>query len=413
MRGRATVQGPVSAGSADQTRGLVAPEVWDLARYFLWLGATGFGGPVALVSYMQRDLVVRRRWFDDETYNLALAFSQLLPGPLAVQLAVTLGFFRAGFVGATLCLVAFVTPPLLLVLVLSILYVSFGGLWWMPAVFYGIGAASLGIVAVAAVRLARRTVGRERLLWGIFVALAMTTTVTQVELAGCIALSGLLVLLVKSPPGWLVSRLPLAALGPGSTLPLLQTAPAATDVGLPLLLQILLFFGKAGSFAFGSGFATIPVLERGVVHEFGWLTEQQFLDAIPMMVVTPGPALAGVAFIGYLVAGLPGAVAAAIGIFTPVYLFVLGLAPWFHRHRHHPQLAAFVQGATAAATGAIAGSVIVLGRRAIVDVPTTLIGLVSLILLWRLRLPEPLVVIIAGLVGLVIWPSLRATSVQP
>ena len=395
--------------AATASEALVAPRLRDLVGYFLGLGATGFGGPVALVGYMQRDLVERRRWFDQETYNLALAFSQLMPGPLAVQLAITLAYFQAGLIGVTLCLTAFVLPPLLLVLTLSALYVAFGGLWWMEAVFYGIGAASLGIITIAAYRLAGRTIRRERLLWAIFLVLATVTAVTQAELAGLIVLSGLLTLLAKAPPRWLTSRALPIALNPAATSPLLQTTPAVTDAGLPLLLQILVFFGKAGAFAFGSGLATIPFLERGVVHELGWLSEKQFLDAVPMMVVTPGPALVGVAFLGYLVAGIPGAAAAAIGIFTPVYLFVLALAPWFRRHQRRPSLVAFVQGATAAATGAIAGSVFVLGSRAIVDVPTALIALASLAVLWRFKLPEPIVVIAAGLAGLVAWPLLRGT----
>jgi chromate transporter len=181
-------------------------------------------------------------------------------------------------------------------------------------------------------------------------------------------------------------------------------SPAIADTGGTLLLQILLFFAKAGTFAFGSGLATIPFLEQGVVRDYGWLTEQQFLDAVPMMVVTPGPALVGVAFIGYLLAGFAGAAAAAVGIFTPVYVMVLVLAPWFRRHRHNAQLAAFVRGATAAAAGAIAGSVLILGQRAIVDIPTALIGLASLGLLWRFRVPEPLLVLVAGCAGLLLWP---------
>jgi chromate transporter len=226
-----------------------------------------------------------------------------------------------------------------------------------------------------------------------------------------IVLGGVLVLLRKAPPAWLHRCLG----GRGSELVLLftpavpfahttlQMSPAMTDAGGALLLQILLFFAKAGTFAFGSGLATIPFLEQGIVRDYGWLTEQQFLDAVPMMVVSPGPALVGVAFIGYLVAGFAGAAAAAVGIFTPVYIMVLVLAPWFRRHQHNRQLAAFVQGATAAAAGAIAGSVLILGQRAIVDVPTALIGLVSLGLLWRFRLPEPLLVLMAGCVGLVLW----------
>jgi chromate transporter len=388
------------------------PGLLDLAKYFLWLGATGFGGPVALVDYMHHDLVERRRWFDDDTYRLSLAFSQLMPGPLAVQLAVTLSYFRAGLAGASVALVAFVLPPLLLVLALSVLYVQLGGLWWMQALFYGVGATSIGIIALAAQRLASRTVRRDVLLWAIFLVLVVITAVTRAELGAFIVLGGIVVLLTKAPPDWLKRRLR----GTGLELAIvfapalpslhveLQVSPVITEAGGSILFQMLVFFAKAGTFAFGSGLATIPFLEQGVVRDYSWLTPQQFLDAVPMMVVSPGPALVGVAFMGYLVAGFAGAAAAAIGIFTPVYVMVLVMAPWFRRHRHNPQLAAFVQGATAAAAGAIAGSVLVLAQRAIVDVPTALIGLVSLGVLWRFRVPEPLLVLAAACAGLLLWP---------
>ncbi|MDP9144067.1 MAG: chromate efflux transporter, partial [Actinomycetota bacterium] len=181
------------------------------------------------------------------------------------------------------------------------------------------------------------------------------------------------------------------------------TAADSTDV----LAQILLFFTKAGTFVFGSGLAIIPFLHQGVVQQFGWLNEHQFLDAVAVAMITPGPVVITVAFIGFLVAGLAGAVMAAIGIFLPVYVFTIVPAPWFKRHRDHPQLKAFVDGATAAATGAITGAVVLLGARAFVDWPTALIGLVSLGVLWRFKVPEPLLVALSGLVGLVLWPLVR------
>jgi chromate transporter len=247
-----------------------APGLLDLARYFLWIGTTGFGGPVALVEYTHRDLVEHRRWFDEDTYRLSLAFSQLMPGPLAVQLAVTLSYFQAGFLGALIALVAFVLPPLLVVLALSVLYVQLGGLWWMQALFYGIGATSIAIIAIAAQRLAARTVRRNVLLWAIFVVLVVVAAVTRAELGVFIVLGGVLVLVTKAPPVWLKRRFPGArpelAIVLAPVLPPLhmapQMSPAITDTGGTWLLQILLFFAKAGTFAFGSGLATIPSWNR-------------------------------------------------------------------------------------------------------------------------------------------------------
>src|SRR5215203_423058 len=379
-----------------------AGTLWQLTAYFLKLGAIGFGGPVALVGYMQRDLVERHHWIDDEEYKLGLALAQIMPGPLAAQLAIAIGYFAHGVLGATLVGLAFVLPSFLMVLGLSALYVEFGGLWWMQAVFYGVSAAVIAIIAIASYKLARKVNGRDPLLWAIFGVLFVVTAVVQAELAEFFLLAGILVLLVKAPPLWLRARLPYFAVSPlVLVLPLTVLAAAATQTDV--LLQILLFFTKAGAFVFGSGLAIVPFLYEGVVHQFGWLSEQQFLDAVAVAMITPGPVVITVAFIGFLVAGFPGATLAAIGIFLPVWVLTVVPAPWFVRHRNNAQLRAFSDGATAAASGAIAGAVVVLAQRAIVDIPTAGIGLVSLGLLWRFKLPEPLVVVIAGLVGLVLW----------
>jgi chromate transporter len=384
-----------------------AGTLWQLTAYFLKLGAIGFGGPVALVGYMQRDLVERHHWIDDEEYKLGLALAQIMPGPLAAQLAIAIGFFAHGVLGATLVGLAFVLPSFLMVLTLSALYVAFGGLWWMQAVFYGVSAAVIGIIAIAAYKLARKVNGQDPLLWGIFAILFIVTAVAQAELAEFFLLAGLLVLLVKAPPQWLRSRLPVFGIAPGILSVGILAAAAATEAQTSILWEILLFFTKAGAFVFGSGLAIVPFLYESVVHHYGWLSEQQFLDAVAVAMITPGPVVITVAFIGFLVAGFPGASLAAIGIFLPVWVLTVIPAPWFVRHRNNPQLRAFSDGATAAASGAIAGAVVVLGQRAIVDVPTAAIVLASLGLLWRFKLPEPLLVVAAGAIGIVLSTLVR------
>jgi chromate transporter len=386
--------------------------LWPIASYFLKLGAIGFGGPAALVGYMHRDLVERRRWVDEETYRLALGLAQIMPGPLAAQVAIAIGYFQAGVAGATLVGLAFVLPSFLLVIALSLAYVAFGGLWWMQALFYGIGAAVIAIIAIAAYRLARSTNRRDPLLWGIFAVLAIATAWLEAELAELFLGAGLLVLVARAWPGWpraLAIGLACALLGLLAWAMEAWARSSATGGG-DLLLQLLLFFTKAGAFVFGSGLAIVPFLNQGVVQQYGWLTEHQFLDAVAVAMITPGPVVITVAFIGYLVAGLAGAAVAALGIFLPVYVFTIVPAPWFKRHRDNAQLKAFVQGATAAATGAIAGAVVVLGGRSIFDLPTALIGLASLVLLWRFKLQEPILVAAAGLAGLLIWPLVRAAG---
>ncbi len=380
-------------------------------RYFLSLGALGFGGPVALAGSMHRDLVERKGWVPEEEYRLGLALAQIMPGPMAAQLAIALGYFRHGLLGATAVGLAFVAPSFLLVVGISIAYVRYGGLWWMQALFYGIGAAVIAIIAIAAYRLSRATNERDPLLWAVFGVLAVVTIAAEAELAEFFVGAGLVVLFRRARPG----RRAAAAVTAGA---LAVTAGAwliarwFVDVALGgqhVLLQILLFFTKAGAFVFGSGLAIVPFLQQGVVQQFGWLNAHQFLDAVAVAMITPGPVVITVVFIGYLVASLLGAVAAAVGIFLPVYVFTVVPAPWFGRNRDNAQLKAFVRGATAAATGALSGAVVVLATRAIHDVPTAVIALATLAALWRFRIPEPVVVLVAAAVGLVVWPFVQGT----
>jgi chromate transporter len=386
----------------------VAMTLTELARYFLYLGAFGFGGPVALVGFMHRDLVEKRACITEDTYKLSLALAQIMPGPLAAQVAIAIGYFEAGVAGATLAGIAFVLPSFLMVVGISLVYVAYGGLWWMQALFYAIGATVIAIIAIAAYKLARSTNKRDPLLWGIFVVLTAVTLWAQAELAESFILAGVVVLLVRAWPGWKHGILmAMGGVAMGLAIWLLEAwlrqSGTAANSG-SVLVQILLFFIKAGAFVFGSGLAIIPFLQQGVVQQFGWLNDHQFLDAVAVAMITPGPVVITVAFIGFLVAGIGGAIMASIGIFLPVYIFTIVPAPWFKRHRDNPQLKSFVDGATAAATGAITGAVLVLTTRAIIDWPTAAIALTSLAVLWRYKIPEPIIVSIAGLVGLVLWP---------
>ena len=378
-------------------------------RYFLYLGSLGFGGPVALAGFMHRDLVEERGWVSEEEYRLGMALAQIMPGPLAAQLAIALGYFRHGVIGATAVGLAFVVPSFLMVIAISMAYVGFGGLWWMQALFYGIGAAVIAIIAVAAYRLSRSTNKRDPMLWVIFGALAIVTAWAQAELAEAFVIAGMVVLFARAWPG--TRQAILMTLGGGAVVAgiwLIERWFLSVGVsGQHVLLQILLFFAKAGSFVFGSGLAIVPFLHQGVVQQFGWLNENQFLDAVAVAMITPGPVVITVVFIGFLVAGMLGAIAAAVGIFLPVYVFTVIPAPWFTRNRDNAQLKAFVQGATAAATGALSGAVVVIALRAVYDVPTALIALVSLGILWRYKVPEPILVVAAAVVGLVVWPLMR------
>ncbi|HET7853325.1 MAG TPA: chromate efflux transporter, partial [Candidatus Methylomirabilis sp.] len=269
---------------------------WRFLLYFLYLGALGFGGPIALAGYMQRDLVERRRWTSEEDYRVGLALAQLAPGPLAAQLAIYLGYVRGGILGATLVGVAFILPSFLMVVALGILYLQYGGLWWMRALFYGIGAAVIGIIARAAYKLTSLTIKTDILLWVIFGVLAASTAWAEEEIVWLFLLGGVVALAVKAPPQRLLQRIRQwgvhLSIAPWLSLSQGLGPPATADT----MWQILWFFTKAGAFVFGSGLAIVPFLYGGVVQHYGWLDDRQFLDAVAVAMITPGPVVITVGF---------------------------------------------------------------------------------------------------------------------
>lgn len=357
-----------------------------IGAYFFGLGASGFGGPVVLVERMHRELVEERGWISEAEYRDGVALAQIAPGPLAAQLCFYLGWVRGGLAGAVLSGTAFVLPSFGIVLGLGWAYLRFGGLPWMQAAFYGVGAAVIGLIARSALRLAGKTLARDPLGWAIFLPIGAVTALTGREPVGLILLAAVLAIVVRAPPAWLT--------GSG----LVREAGSVL-----LLLQLFGFFAYAGSFVFGSGLAIVPFLHGGLVRERHWLTEPQFLDAVAVALITPGPVVITVAFVGYLLAGIPGAMVAAVGTFLPCFLLTVIPARLFQRHAAHPRVRAAAFGLTAAATGALAGAVIVLARRTISDLVTADIALAAFTVctLFR-RAPEPLIVLVAGLFGLLI-----------
>lgn len=378
---------------------VVAVASWPFYRYFLRLGATGFGGPIALAGFMQRDLVDDRRWISRQDYLDGLALAQLAPGPLAAQLAMYLGYVHGGALGATIVSACFILPSFLMVWAISVAYVQFGGLPWMQALFYGIGAAVIGIIARSAFKLTQLTLKRRPMLWAIFAAMAVATAWTEREIAWLFVAAGAVTTLpvlvrTRGREGTSTSAVNglLLAAGPA----------AAASTTAPSLGSIFWVFAKAGAFVFGSGLAIVPFLYGELVQGQHWITDRQFLDAVAVAMITPGPVVITVAFIGYLVGGPSGMLAAAIGVFLPVYLFVVIPAPYFRRHRDQPMIGAFVEGVSAAATGAIAGAAFVLARRAIIDGWTAAIGIVTLAVLMRWKISELWLIGAAAVVGLLL-----------
>jgi chromate transporter len=350
---------------------------------------------------MQRDLVGGRRWISERDFLNGVALGQTMPGPLAAQVVMWMGFLTAGAGGALATAAAFILPSFVVVLAVAILYVRYEGLAVVQALFYGIAPAVMAVIAVAAVKLARLTDKEDPKLWAISAIVGVVTAVTGAEIALVFLGAGVLMILIEAPPKlrWPRRKHPdrpgdgVLALGAGFTV-LTGTAVAGTLVALGL------FFLKAGAFIFGSGLAIVPFLREGVVNQHHWLNERQFLDAVAMGLITPGPVVITAAFIGYLVGGLAGAAVATVAIFVPIYLGVVVPGPWFVRHQDNPQLKAFVRGATAAAAGAIAGATVILAKGAVVDWRTGLIAALALGFVLRFKNREPVLVLLAALAGI-------------
>lgn len=373
-----------------------------LTKYFLKLGSTGFGGPVALIGYMHKDLVETKKWISEDEYKQGLALAQLAPGPLAAQLGIYLGFVHYRIIGATLAGLAFVLPSFIMVVLLGIAYKLFGGLPWMNAVFYGVGAAVIGIIIMSSYKLTVKSIGKFNLqsfkanwlLWLFFVAAAVITFITENENILIFIGAGLLYMFIKAPPKFSTNKL-------ASGFVLLQIG--FWDFQYSTLQKIAIFFTKAGAFVFGSGLAIVPFLHSGVVNQYHWLNEQQFVDAVAVAMITPGPVVITVGFIGYLVAGFPGACVAAAATFLPCYLFTVIPAPYFHKIAKNKPVKAFVDGITAAVVGALVGAVFVIAGRSIIDIPTTVIAIATVFaLLYIKKIQEPYIIVVAAILGLLL-----------
>jgi chromate transporter len=379
--------------------------IGELVRYFLRLGCLGFGGPVALVGQMERELVDGKKWLTKEQMREAIAICQSLPGPLAIQVGVYVSYLRGGFWGAWAGGWAFILPNFVIVAALGALYIYLGDLQPVTAIFYGVSPAVIALILHSCYRLAK--LGMEDWLqWAIAAVCLAVTVILQSEVALLFIGAGVVGILYY---GSLFKRTPAAL---SLTAPVLAQLVPSTAASGSLLGKLLLFFLKAGSLTFGSGLVIVPFLEQGLVQQFGWLDQRQFLIAVAIGMISPGPVVITATFVGYLVAGFWGSVVSTIGIFLPSFLLVLIAAPLLARHRGNPNVQGFVNGAYAAAIGTILGACILLGRIAIGDWLTALIGIVSLAILFRWKVSNPLLIAATAVVGLVAYPVLQPTWVM-
>jgi chromate transporter len=382
----------------------------DLTLYFLRLGCLGFGGPVALVGQMERELVSERKWLTREEMREAVAVCQSLPGPLAIQVGIFIAYLRGGFWAAWAGGWAFILPNFLMVAALGALFVYFGDLKGLNGIFYGVSPAVIALILHSSYRLAKLGM-EDRLQWLIAAACFVVTVAARAEVAIVFIVSGLIGMLFY---GNLLKRgngpTALISLSPGAALPFLGAIEQA-PYG-PVLLNLLVFFLKAGAFTFGSGLVIVPFLQQGLVTEYGWLGEREFLIAVAAGMISPGPVVITATFVGYVVAGFWGSLASTIGIFLPSFLIVLIAAPIVARHRSNPNLQGFIKGAYGAAIGTIVGACVLLGEIAIGDWLTVLICVVSLIVLFRWKVSNPLLITATAIIGLIAFPLLQPAWVM-
>jgi chromate transporter len=373
----------------------------ELVAYFLRLGLLGFGGPVALVGQMERELVTERAWLSGEQMREVIAVCQSLPGPLAIQVGIFISHLRGGFWGAWAGGWAFILPNFLIVAGLGALYVHFGALQPVTAIFYGVSPVVIALILHSCYRLIK--LGMEDWLqWSVAAACFVVTVMLKSEVALLFIAAGILGVLYY---GTLWRR-------PPANTALLVAIPVAPVANSTVLVKLLLFFLKAGALTFGSGLVIVPFLQQGVVAEYGWLGEREFLIAVAIGMISPGPVVITATFVGYLVAGFRGALAATVGIFLPSFLLILIAAPILRRHRANRNVQGFVKGAYAAAIGTIVGASVLLGRIAIGDWLTILIGLFSLLMLFRWKVSNPLLMAAAAVVGLIAFPLLHPAWVM-
>jgi chromate transporter len=372
----------------------------EVVRYFLRLGLLGFGGPVALVGQMERELVGERGWMTKDQMREAIAICQSLPGPLAIQVGIYISYLRAGFWGAWAGGWAFILPNFLIVAALGALYVYFGDLKPVTAIFYGVSPAVIALILYSCYRLAKLGM-EDRLQWLIAAVCFVVTIGLQAEVALLFIGAGVIGILYygnlfkhRSTPALQIAPVPVFA----------QLAPLASSSTLG---KLLLFFLKAGSLTFGSGLVIVPFLQQGLVEQYSWLDQRQFLIAVAVGMISPGPVVITATFVGYLVAGFWGSLVSTIGIFLPSFLLVLIVAPILARHRGNPNVAGFVRGAYAAAIGTILGACVLLGRIAIGDWLTVLIGVASLVVLFRWKISNPLLIAVTVVIGLIAFPLLQ------
>jgi chromate transporter len=368
----------------------------ELAALMLRLGFTAFGGPAAHIAMLEDEVVRRRRWLSQERFLDLLGATNLIPGPNSTEMMIHIGMLRAGVPGLWVAGACFITPAVLITLAFAWAYVRYGALPAAQGLLFGLKPAVLAIIGAAIWKLGRTaTRTAELALLGLFVFVLYLLGVSEVALL--LASGALGILLAR----WRRAR----ALGAAGLIGLLLPAggaPAAAAGGAaaaPSAWVVGLYFLKIGSVLFGSGYVLLAFLQQGLVEHYGWLTRQQLLDAVAVGQFTPGPVFSTATFVGYVIAGVPGAVTATLGIFLPSFVFVWVSHPWVPKLRASSWASGFLDGVNVGSVALMAAVALQLGQSALRSWPAVAIALVALALLLRTRLNTAWIVLGSALVG--------------
>lgn len=398
------------------TQSIVVPTLWNVVAYFLRLGATGFGGPVALANYMREHLVERDGWFTEEEYERGLAVATACPGPLAYQLGVYCGYVKYGVIGGIAVGIAFALAPFAIVVTAAAIYVHFANATWIRSLFYGVGPVVVALILKACWNLGKKTLKREVPAWIVAGVALLATIIFQRELTVLFVAAGLLGVVLFAPRKSRDSASRAQADVKPTTLNVRSvTIPVMLAAALPVVApaiawKLFAFFFKTGLLVFGSGLVVVSFIKAYVVDQYHWLGNRAFLDAVAIGMVSPGPVVITATFVGYLVGGFVGALAATIGIFLPSILLTLVGTPLLIRYGKNPRIAGFVRGVTVAVVGVLAGTTYLVGKPVIGDWITMLIA-VAVLIAPRIKkgIPDQFFVAAGALVGLLAYPLLHPT----
>ena len=376
------------------------PSLYALATYFFYLGLTGFGGPVALANYIRRDLVERRSWLSESEYDEGLAIATACPGPLAYQLGVYCGYVVRGAAGALWVALAFAAAPFAIVTTVAALYVEFGSTWELRGLFYGVGPVVIALIVRSCWDLGKKTLRGEWLAYAIAGLACAITIAVQRELTLIFLTAGAAGVFLFYSPIDTPNSPPAPSDRPRSRLSSIAFFPVAyPNVALP---KIFWFFFKTGFLIFGSGLVVVPFLKEYVVDQYHWLSNQAFLDAVAIGIISPGPVVITATFVGYLNAQIRGALAATAGIFAPSLIFVLIGTPVLQKYRGNGRVQGFIRGITVAVVGVLVGTSFLVMRSTIHDWFSLAILVAAVVLLWSKRkIPDQALIGAGAFIGLI------------